>query len=71
MARGLKTLEALDPARIEHDGADGIGLARVLRAVVALLPRRPDTADEIERGIEPVRQSYRDFALAQIRAGAR
>ncbi len=56
VAHGFEAREALGPARIELDGADGVGLARVLRAILAPLPRRADAADEIERGVEPRRQ---------------
>src|SRR5262249_36618164 len=55
--------ERLRPARIELDGADGVRLPRVLRAVLALFPRRADAPDIIERGVERLGQLDRDFAL--------
>src|SRR5215471_19721574 len=48
---GLDILEAVGPARVDLDHANGLGLAGVLRAVLALLPGRVDAADEIEPGV--------------------
>ena len=39
MAAGLDVLERLRPARIDLDGADRVGFAGVLRAVLALASR--------------------------------
>ncbi len=65
VADGFEAGKAFGPKRIDLHGADGVGLARIFRAVLAPLPRRADTADIIERGIEGLRQRNRDFALAQ------
>ena len=39
VADGFEPLKAFDPARIELDGAHGVGFARVFRAVFAPFPR--------------------------------
>ena len=57
--------QAFGPARIDFDGTNRVGFSRVLWAVFAPLPRRADAPDIIERGVEPVRQRDRDFALAE------
>src|SRR5712671_1856290 len=51
------------PARVDREGADGIGLARVLGAVLAPGPGRADAADEIERGVERLGQVDSDLAV--------
>src|SRR6185437_10025508 len=48
MRAGLDILEAGREARVERDGADGVGAARILGAILALSPRRLDAADEID-----------------------
>src|SRR5262245_6211877 len=59
----LHPLEALGPARVELDAADGFGFPCVLRAVVPVGPGRADAPYEIERGIEMVGQRDGDLAL--------
>src|SRR5881398_492023 len=61
---GLHATECLGPALIDADGADGVGFAGILRAVLAPRPRCADAADEIERGIEALWQFDRDLAVA-------
>src|ERR1700722_14548535 len=67
VADALEAMEALGPTRIEHDGADRLGFARILRAVLASFPRGANASDVIERRIEPFRQFGGDFALAQAK----
>src|SRR5262249_1644154 len=52
------------PALVDLEGAEGVGLARIFRAVLAPPPGRAYAADEIERGVEFGRQFDRDFAIA-------
>src|SRR5262249_33506534 len=61
---GLDPRERLSPALVDDEGANGVGFARIFRAVLAPRPRRADAADEIERGVELCRQFDRDFAIA-------
>ena len=56
VAAALHVLEGGRPAGIDLDRADRLGLAGVLRAILALLPGRVDAADIIERGVEALRQ---------------
>src|SRR5262249_57963718 len=56
--------ERLSPALVDDEGANGVGFARIFRAVLAPRPGRADAADEIERGVEFFRQFDRDFAIA-------
>jgi len=65
MAYAVEALQAANPARIEHDGANGIAFARVLRTILPVFPRRADVPDEVQRGIELFRQCDGNFALAQ------
>ena len=65
MRGSLEALEALDPVRIEFDRANGVGFARVLRALFAALPGRADPSDEIKRSIAVVRQRDRHLAVTQ------
>ena len=53
-------------ARLDVDGTFGIRTTRVLRAFAAFFPRRADAADEIDPGIERVRQRDRDFARSNV-----
>ena len=55
--------ERLRPARVDLEGADGIGFARILGAVGAPGPGRADAADEIERGVEGVGQLDGNLAV--------
>src|SRR5207245_2410714 len=72
MRAGLDAVEGRGPARVDLDGADRIGLARVLRAILAPGPRRADPPDEIERGVEGLGQLDGGFALADsVRVRAR
>src|SRR5262249_17965221 len=64
MGAGLDPRERLSPALVDDEGANGVGFARIFRAVLAPRPRRADAADEIERGVELCRQFDRDFAIA-------
>src|SRR5262249_50620546 len=64
VAAGFHPRERLRPTGVDVEGANGVGFARVFRAVLAPRPRRADAADEIERGIELGRQFDRDFAIA-------
>src|SRR5204862_468156 len=50
-------LKAGRPARVDVDGADRLGFARILGTILALLPRRPDPPNEIERRVGGLRQS--------------
>src|SRR5438445_641324 len=61
---GLDAGEGRGPARIDLDGADRTGLARVLRTVLAPRPRGMDAADEIERGVEGFGQRDGNLAFA-------
>ena len=70
MAAGLDVLEAVAPARIDLDGADRLGFAGVLRAVLALFPGRVDAADEIEAGIGLAGQLDRLLAVADAESRA-
>src|SRR5438093_1090527 len=54
------------PALVHLDRADRVGLARVLRAIFAPLPRGADAADEIDFGVVAVRQRHRDLAGTDI-----
>src|SRR5262249_8956131 len=61
---GLDPRERLSPALVDDEGANGVGFARIFRAVLAPRPGRADAADEIERGVKLCRQFDRDFAIA-------
>ena len=63
---GRNAFERGGVARVELDGADGVRAARVLRALVARRPWRADAADEIDAGVEVVRQRDGDLAGADI-----
>ncbi len=63
VAAGLDVLEAVGPAQVDLDGADGVGFLRVFRAVLALFPGRPDAADEIDPVIGIFRQIHGLFAF--------
>ena len=65
MGDAFEALEAPPPTRIEHDCADGVGLPRILWAILAPSPRRADPSDIKQRRIEPLRQFDRDFAFTQ------
>src|SRR4249919_1093711 len=64
MAAGLDVLEAVAPARIDIDGTDRLRLPGVLRAVLALLPGRVDTANEIQARIRLTGEVDRLFTVA-------
>src|SRR5258705_4595261 len=63
MCAGLEVLERRRPTGVELDRADGVGLAGVLRAVLALLPRSPNASDIVERGVELLGKLDRDLAV--------
>src|SRR5690348_5379296 len=61
VAAGLDAGQRRGPARLDLDRADRIGLARILRALLAAPPWRADAADEVDLGIELVRERHRHF----------
>src|SRR6516165_7455185 len=67
MRAGLDVLQRGRVACVDVDRADRLRLARVLRAVVPVLPGSSDPADKIEPGVEVFRQFDRDFALANAK----
>ena len=66
MRAGRDAVERGRVARIELDGAHGVRAARVLRAFVAPRPRRADAPDEIDAGVEFVRQRDGDLAGTKV-----
>ena len=64
MAAGFGVLESMSPARVEFDGADGVGFAGVFRALLAMRPGRADAADEIKSGIETLGKLRRGLSVA-------
>jgi hypothetical protein len=61
---GLDASQRRGKARVDLQRADGVGFTRVLRALLAPGPRRSHPADEIEMGVELLRQGDRDLALS-------
>ena len=51
VAASLNVLQRFFPARIDIDNANCLGFARVFRTILAVLPRRVNTADEVKTGV--------------------
>ena len=67
VADAIEALQATNPPRIEHDRADRIAFAWILRAALPAFPRRPDPPDEIQRRVEFFWQCDGNFAFAQLK----
>src|SRR5436309_1787821 len=64
MRAALDAFESGSPVRVDLDGANRIGFAGVLRAVLAPVPGRANAANEIDRRVVVFRQVDCDLAIA-------
>src|SRR4051794_2769033 len=68
---GRNAVERRAVARIQFHRALCVRAARIARALAARLPWRADAADEIDAGVERVRQRGGDLACADVLGHAR